>query len=113
MDSMPYPKWIEKMPDGDSKIREQNRFRIKLAALYASPRGTLRELAGLIDVHYETLKSQVQSIRCLASEETKEGIDYILGPAFVPPDRPPEMDMRLKPNRASRKSWPDITPATK
>lgn len=90
--TMPYPLWIARMPNGPQKLRRMNRFRLKLAALYASPDGSLAELARLIDVNYDTLKSQVQSERCLASEEVKWGIRRVVGTEFVPPDRPTNGD---------------------
>jgi hypothetical protein len=89
---MPYPDWINRLPNGPQKLRQMNRFRIRLAALYASPDGSLCELADRIGVGYHALKSQVQSERCLASGDTKEGIRRILGNNFMPPDRPTNGD---------------------
>lgn len=89
---MPYPDWIARLPNGPQKLRKMNRFRIRLAALYATPDGSLCALADTIKTGYEALKSQVQSERCLASPETKNGIRRILGEDFVPPDRPENGD---------------------
>lgn len=89
---MPYPKWIASLPNGPDKLRKMNRFRIRLAALYATPAGSLCALANTIGVGYEALKSQVQSERCLASLDTKDGIYDLLGDDFVPPDRPENGD---------------------
>jgi hypothetical protein len=81
------PPWLKQMPPGRAKDEHLNRFYIRLAALYASERGTLFELAVLIDVNYDTLKSQTQS-KCRASRDTKNGIRRLLGDDFVPPDLP-------------------------
>lgn len=78
------PPWIENMPNGLAKNAAINRFYIKLAAVYASDRGTIADLASLIGINYSALKSQVQSI-CPASEKTREGIRMLLGDDFVPP----------------------------
>lgn len=71
------------MPDGQAKSRARNRFYIRLAALYASERGTLTVLSRLIGININTLKSQTIS-KVQASPETKEGIRRILGNDFVP-----------------------------
>lgn len=86
--TMPYPAWITKLPNGPQKLRKMNRFRLRLAALYAHPDGSLCQLSRLINVNYDTLKSQTISDRCLSSPATKDGIRRILGTEFVPPDRP-------------------------
>lgn len=75
------------MPNGLAKNAAINRFYIKLAALYASEGGTIVNLASLIGVNYNSLRSQTQSV-VPASEETKEGIRMLLGNDFVPPDIP-------------------------
>jgi len=76
------------MPDGPQKLKAMNRFRLRLAALYAHPDGRLCTLARLIGISRSALKSQVRSQDCLASAETKEGIERLLGRQFLPPDRP-------------------------
>lgn len=76
------------MPNGGAKLRAMNRFRIRLAALYCCPGGTLSDLADLIQINYATLKSQVLSERCLASPDTKMAIIRVVGIEFVPPDKP-------------------------
>jgi len=81
------PHWIENEPDQRRRNILENRFRLRLAALYASPGGTLEDLAHMIGIHPKTLRSQAQSV-VRASERTKEGIRQILGDDFVPPDFP-------------------------
>lgn len=73
------------MPAGPEKHAAENRFFLRLAALYATEQGTLAELAYLIDVNVNTLKSQTIS-KCRASRKTKDGIQRLLGKAFVPPE---------------------------
>jgi hypothetical protein len=77
------PQWLAEMPDGPAKTAAKNRFYIRLAGLYATENGTLADLASLIGVNYNTLKSQVIS-KCLASQKTQDGIKRLLGDAFVP-----------------------------
>lgn len=81
------PPWLENMPDGIEKNASINRFYIRLAALYATEEGTIADLAFLIGVNYNALKSQTLSI-CPASKRTKEGIRMLLGDDFVPPAIP-------------------------
>lgn len=89
---MPYPRWINSMPNSLEKLRAMNRFRMRLAALYASPDGSLAEMSSIINVSYDAIKSQAQSERCLASQHTREGIRKLLGDDFVPPPPPPNCD---------------------
>lgn len=81
------PIWIQRMPDGHAKNAAINRFYLRLAALYATEDGTLADLAILIGVNYNALKSQTIS-KCRASGKTKAGIRRLLGDAFVPPELP-------------------------
>lgn len=81
------PGWLENMPNGLAKNASINRFYIRLAALYACELGTITDLAFLIGVNVNTLRSQAQSI-VPASNETRERIRKLLGDDFVPPDKP-------------------------
>lgn len=78
------PEWLQKMPDGPEKTIKTNRFYMRLASLYATEGGRLADLAFLIGINYHTLKSQALHIP--ATQATRDGIERILGPAFVPPD---------------------------
>jgi len=78
------PKWLQNMPDGHAKNRALDRFYLRMASLYASESGHLYDLAILIGIKYDTLKSQQRHIPC--SQTTKDAIRRLLGPAFVPPD---------------------------
>lgn len=81
----PLPKWLETMPPGEARTRAEHRFVLRLCCLYSHPRGDIESLARLIGVNPNTLKTQIQSNRGLASDETRIGIQRLLGPAFVPP----------------------------
>lgn len=81
------PHWIKNEPDDRVRSILENRFRLRLAALYACPEGTLESLANIIGVHPKTLCSQAQSI-VQASKATRSGIRSILGDEFVPPEMP-------------------------
>lgn len=76
------PAWLEEMPDGPAKIDAENRLYIRLAALYATESGTLANLAVLIGVNPNTLKSQAIS-KCRASLKTRTEIKNILGRKFA------------------------------
>ena len=85
MDQFPLPPWLSEMPNGDEKEAHLNRFSIKLAALYASPRGTVSMLADLIGMNYRTLKSQTQTeLRLSMTWPIRKGILKIVGKQFLP-----------------------------
>lgn len=81
------PRWIERMPKGDERNCAVNRFAIRLAALYATPSGQIKELAYLIGVEPKTLHNQALS-RIRATRPTRDGIRALLGNDFVPPELP-------------------------
>lgn len=79
------PFWLQNKPDSWSKHAAEQRFRLRLAALYATEKGTLAALAVLLEINESTLKSQALCI-CRTSEKTRIGIRRLLGEHFVPPD---------------------------
>jgi hypothetical protein len=79
------PPWLKNMPEGHEKDACINRFFIRLAALYATPEGTLLALANLIDINYQTLRSQMNLV-VRPSHQTREGIRLYAGKAFLPPE---------------------------
>lgn len=81
----PFPAWIKLMPEGPDKWRAKNRFVLRLCLLYAHERGRTEDLAHLLGINKATLKSQIQSRKCLASDVVKERIRKTLGEEFVPP----------------------------
>lgn len=82
----PYPVWIREMPEGPEKNKAKNRFCLRLACLYAHPNGRIGNLAKLLGINENTLKSQVFSRTCYASPEVRQGIRDLLGDKFVPPN---------------------------
>lgn len=82
----PMPHWLEEMPSGPEKRRAINQFYLRLACLYLTPTGRIREFATLLDMNYHTMKSQFISHNSKgASKTTRAEIHRRLGPAFVPP----------------------------
>lgn len=87
MSRMQLPDWLRTIPPGNIRNQGVNRFYIRLAALYASERGTLAELSVVLGIPYTDIKDQVSS-KIKASQRTKEGIRRVLGDRFVPPNMP-------------------------
>ncbi len=77
------PKWLEMMPDGPRKARAEKRFYMKLASLYASENGSLSALANLLDLNYQTLRSQIRHIPL--QNGIKPRIHRIVGHKIIPP----------------------------
>lgn len=80
----PFPKWIESMPEGFQKEKAKHRFTLRLACLYAHPKGSIEKFGELIGVNPHTLKSQMQSEKCWATKPTIDGIRRELGTQFIP-----------------------------
>lgn len=80
------PEWLKNMPDSRAKTRAIERFLIRLAALHASEAGTVTELAIMIGINRNTLRSQVSNPRDQASMETWFGINRTVGIEFIPED---------------------------
>jgi hypothetical protein len=53
-----FPRWVEKAPAAEKSAARQ-RFLLHLAAVYASPSGSLRELSGLLGYNPATLSVYV------------------------------------------------------
>jgi hypothetical protein len=85
----PLPNWLVEMPSGPEKERALDRFILQLACIYASREGRIRILAELIDVNYQTLKSQMSDPRLQGvSARTYLKIEQLLGPSFARPRLP-------------------------
>lgn len=87
MSRIQLPDWLIAIPPGNVRNQGINRFYIRLAALYASERGTLAELSVVLEIPYTDIKDQVSS-KIKASPRTREGIRRVLGDRFVPPEMP-------------------------
>jgi hypothetical protein len=78
------PKWLENMPNGPAKTRAAKRFYMRLAGLYATENGKLTDLANLLGMHYQTLKSQNR--HATLTNNTRTRIHKLVGYAVtIPP----------------------------
>lgn len=84
---LPLPPYIQKMPAGRTKNREINRFYLRLAALYASPSGTVKELAEMIGINFGTLRSHIRGLHP-QSLEIHSQIAIRVTERVVPPTLP-------------------------
>jgi hypothetical protein len=77
------PEWLEAVPDGPAKTRATKRFYMKLISLYATENVTLADLADLLDMNYQTLKSQSRHI-CL-THDVRTRIHRLVGQVILIP----------------------------
>lgn len=78
----PLPNWVLDVPEGPEKERAVDRFLLQLACVYASRRGSVRILSELIDVNYQTLKSQISGQTNRVPYTTCTKVEQLLGPSF-------------------------------
>jgi DNA-binding XRE family transcriptional regulator len=81
---IPYPPWITSMPEGYLKERAKCRFQLRFLVLYAHPDGHIHDLARMLGINPNTLKTQIQSNRVVPSHETIKAIERVFGTEMVP-----------------------------
>jgi hypothetical protein len=80
---IPLPDWVIALPDGPEKERAIDRFFLQIVCAYASREGNIRVLADLLDVNYQTLKSQVSNCKTHSlSWGVIQKIETLLGATF-------------------------------
>lgn len=79
----PLPNWVFDAPNGLEREQAIDRFLLHLASLYASRECTIRVLSELIDINYQTLKTQAHGSRLQRIPLTTcEKLEELLGPQF-------------------------------